>query len=185
LEGILNQARAGNEEAFRQLVLATQSRLRGFLAGLVNNGSDVDDMAQEVYVIFYRKLEQTEGYSDPWPFLRTISVNVMRNAWRTESRRCSVVSDRLGEIVAEDAEVQLSELVKVDSSLQAHLEMCLKALPDRFRSVIHMRYWEGQTSTDIADLLGRSASNVRGWLMRARSLLHSCVQGKLSGGTIR
>jgi RNA polymerase sigma-70 factor (ECF subfamily) len=182
VEDHIRAAQAGDEEAFRQIVLATQARLRGYLSAFGLSAADVDDLAQEAYVRAFGKLGGFNPVDDFWPFLRTIAQGVARNAWRTESRRCQVIKDGLGEAVAEDALKATDAAPAGDDRTMAALEECLKRLPENSRRVVHCRYWRNMSPQEIAETMGGSASTVRVWLLRAREALHRCVAGQLHGG---
>jgi RNA polymerase sigma-70 factor (ECF subfamily) len=183
VEALIRAAQAGDEQAFLGIVRETQARLRGFLSARARNREDVDDMAQEAYVTAFRKLAEFGPADDFWLFLRTVALNVARNNWRSERRRREATSDRLGQIVADEA---LHSLEDAETAwcpeISAALETCLGRLPEDSRQAVRLRYWEDLAPADIAGRMGRSAATVRVWLMRAREMLHRCVSGRLAGG---
>lgn len=54
---------------------------------------------------------------------------------------------------------------------------CVRALPPRYRAVVHLYYYEQYTTVEIARLLGKKESTVRSLLARARGLLREGLEG--------
>lgn len=52
----------------------------------------------------------------------------------------------------------------------------MKALPEKFRAVIHLFYYEGYSAAEIARLLGRSEGTVRSDLSRGRAKLRETLK---------
>ena len=48
---------------------------------------------------------------------------------------------------------------------------CVKALPPKYRAVVHLYYYEQYSTVEIAGLLGKKESTVRSLLARGRALL--------------
>jgi RNA polymerase sigma factor (sigma-70 family) len=58
-----------------------------------------------------------------------------------------------------------------DSGGRSLLDEEVARLPERYRSLIALCYWEGKTYQEAAELLGRPPGTVAGWLARARRML--------------
>ena len=54
----------------------------------------------------------------------------------------------------------------------------LEALPAKYRSVLHLFYYEGYQVEEIGIILGRKPSTVRCQLTRGRALLRSQLEGE-------
>ena len=57
------------------------------------------------------------------------------------------------------------------------LEHCLKALSGAERELIHLFYYEGMTSREIAEILNKKEGALRMQLSRARRALKACLEG--------
>ena len=53
----------------------------------------------------------------------------------------------------------------------------VKALPPKYRVVVHLYYYEQYTTVEIARLLGKKESTVRSLLARARGMLRETWEG--------
>jgi RNA polymerase sigma-70 factor (ECF subfamily) len=49
------------------------------------------------------------------------------------------------------------------------------ALPDRYRTVIYLHYYEGYSVTELAKLLHRPESTIKTWLSRGRDRLRESL----------
>ena len=51
------------------------------------------------------------------------------------------------------------------------------SLPEKYRDVIYLHYYEGYSAVEIGKLLGRSENTVYTWLSRARAALKDKLGG--------
>ena len=65
---------------------------------------------------------------------------------------------------------------------EARLDGYLDKLPPELRAAVHLYYYEGYSTPEIAELVGKSESAVRMRLMRARRLLRGYLEDE-EGGT--
>lgn len=76
-----------------------------------------------------------------------------------------------------------AEVAPSVSAEAAALRDCLKKVSGRSRKVVRLRYFEDLNSTEIADRLQMSATNVRVVLQRARERLRDCVRRAMKGAS--
>lgn len=63
-----------------------------------------------------------------------------------------------------------------DSSVEI-LEIVLK-LPEKYRNVIYLYYYEEYSAAEIAEILGKKENTVYTWLSRARDILRDRLGGE-------
>ena len=63
-----------------------------------------------------------------------------------------------------------------DGSLSPQEREELRRLPDKYRTVLHLYYYEDMTTEEIARLLDRSPATVRSQLMRGRDRLRVLLE---------
>ena len=56
------------------------------------------------------------------------------------------------------------------------LEEVLK-MPEKYRTVIHLFYYEGYSINEISDILGKSTGTIGTWLSRGRKILKERLEG--------
>lgn len=59
------------------------------------------------------------------------------------------------------------------------MEAVLK-LPEKYRDVIYLFYYEGYTAVQIAKILGKKENTVYTWLSRAKDILREKLGGEWS-----
>ena len=130
---------------------------------MLKNRYDADDIHQEVFIRYIRKkpnFENTE-HEKSW-FLR-VTVNLCKNLWKTAWRQ-KVTG--LGEIVSESAELPQEQEPESDEMIEI-----VKKLPQKYRIVIHLFYYEELSIEEISQILRMKPSTVRTQLTRARAKL--------------
>ena len=121
---------------------------------------DAQDITQEVFlklVNYNKSFESTEHLK---AFLIRVTINSSKNlltsAW---FRKTAPLEDNLVTYLKEESEVYKYVL----------------DLPKKYRTVIHLFYYEGLKTYEIADVLGVKDGTVRSQLSRAREILKSSI----------
>jgi len=86
-EQALARARAGSEEAFRELTGAYRRELQLHCYRILGSVQDAEDLLQETLLAAWRGLEQFEGRSSVRAWLYRIATNRCLNALRDSGRR--------------------------------------------------------------------------------------------------
>lgn len=119
------------------------------------NRADADDVFQEVFLRYFRRAPafETEEHRKAW--LLRVTIN--------RAKSCLSKMPHKPQETADAAPFSAPE------SLELH-EALLRLAP-KYRTVIHLFYYEGYTAEEIGALLHRKPSTVRTQLTRARSRL--------------
>ena len=120
---------------------------------------DADDAVQEVFLRLYTAQKPFEGEEHLRRWLLRVTVNWCRDVLRSPWRRRRVPLDQL----PADPEFKEPE--------QQALYQTVMALPERYRMVLVLFYYEELTVMEIAALLGLEVSAVTTRLSRARAKL--------------
>lgn len=132
----------------------------------LKNRDDTEDVFQNVFLkyMLYEGSFESGEHEKAW-FVR-VTINSCRDVLRYFSRRKWVPLD----VIAEEGEA-------LDDTAEGILEVVLN-LPEKYRSVIYLYYYEGYSATEIAGILRRKENTIYTWLARAKALLRE----KLGGG---
>lgn len=183
----LPAARRGNREAFARIVAATQATVTGLALVIVRDIQLSEDIAQEAYLKVWQRLDRLRNPESFLPWLRQITRNLARDQLRRQQAR---PGDQAG---AEDAEQRLAhagprhadnETQVLQAEQDRIIREALDDLPAESREVLTLFYREGQSSRQVAVLLGLSDAAVRKRLERARASLRTEVERRL-GDTLR
>lgn len=121
--------------------------------------NDAEDAVQNTFV---KLLKTDTEFSDDEhirKWLIRVAVNECKNIWKSFWRRNITSFEELEkepEYIESDKTELFSEVMK---------------LPQKYRVVLHLYYYEGYCVKEIAKLVGISESNVQTRLMRARNKL--------------
>ncbi|MDF2586741.1 MAG: polymerase, sigma-24 subunit, subfamily [Anaerocolumna sp.] len=129
----------------------------------VKNISDSEDIAQEVFLSLLKRDINFDNKEHEKAWLIRVTINKCKNQLRSSWNRLKVpLDEELSYIPKEDSEVLTSIL----------------GLPKKYRTVIHLYYYEDYSINEIAKLLNKKPATVGTWLSRGRNLLKT----KLIGG---
>jgi RNA polymerase sigma-70 factor (ECF subfamily) len=170
------------EAAFRDLFNATYPKLVAYARRRSFDTSNADDVVSEVYATAWRRRDSLDAAEPPLPWLYGIASNVLRNQWRSESRRLQLV-ERLEAQPAATPTNAPGESDDLHSDLHEEIRSALKRLSFDDQEVLRLATWEGLPQAEIGQVLGCSTNAVGIRLHRARQRLETelNVQRRTSG----
>lgn len=140
---------------------------------MVKHPQDAEDIQQEVFLryVVKRPMFESEEHAKAW-FLR-VTINLAKNLWKTAWKQ------RVVSLLDSDLEEEAAPAEKEDALIEI-----VKQLPQKYRVVIHLFYYEELTVEEISELLGEKPSTVRTQLTRARKKLKELLKEEedVSGG---
>jgi len=164
-------------QEFEGAVREHQAGLRAFVRALGVDEAWVDDVAQQVFIIAYRRLRDFEAGTDFGKWLRSIARNLAANERRKDARRSRLLPFAVADVLLHhDGEDELFR-GDLDQMLQS-MQECVEQLPLRSRELLRRRYAEGENASSLANELGMNADTVRQTLLRIRVLVKACIDKK-------
>lgn len=169
---IVAEVRSGNTDAFSVFVARYQKRLYGYLFRFAHHRQDCEDLVEETFVAAFRKLGgcRTPDRFSSWLF--AIAHNLGVNRWRKASRT-NRFEEELDDAVSRtvpDGALDPHELsVRRDEARR--VELALQHLPEKYRAVLLLYYYEDLSYREISDALGISLDLVKTHLFRAKKTL--------------
>lgn len=132
-----------------------------WLKNKISNPDDVEDIASDAFVYFYKNLENyDQKKASPVTWLYVIVNSRWKNYIRDKK-----VNDDIEEIdLPGDTDIEQAYYIQ---ELRDAIADALLTLPERQRTIVVLSYFQGKKSTEISRLLGISAANVRMELSRA------------------
>ncbi|BFK86390.1 sigma-70 family RNA polymerase sigma factor [Pseudoflavonifractor gallinarum] len=124
---------------------------------------DAEDVTQEVFLRLVRSAPDFRDEEHRKAWLLRVTVNCAGDLFRAPWRRHSRPLDEADGLPAPERE----ESGVLDAVL---------SLPERYRAVVHLFYYEELSVAEIAAILGRSQGAVRTRLSRARALLRELLE---------
>ena len=135
---------------------------------ITGNRMDAEDAAQDAFVRYHMHNKQFEGkeHIRAWLFKTAINraKDLTRSLWKKNKVSFEEYMENAGE--AEDSS---EALIRREESIR--LTSSVFSLPEKYRIVIHLYYYEEYSAVEIARILGITEANVRKRLSRAREML--------------
>ncbi len=165
-------------ERFERIVDDYQRRLYGFALRMTGNREDAEEIVQDAFVRAFRALgkmteeQRAELRLQPW--LYTITLNVTRNRLRSK-RPTNVALDSLADPDAllnntQEGPEQPEQIVERGTDL-ALVEQALLQLPMHLRAAATLRFIEGRSHPEIAEILNQPIGTVKSHVHRAVRIL--------------
>jgi len=171
---LVGQALAGDARAADSLARRWAPRVVACCRARVGNVNAVEDLAQEALLRGFRSLEELRDPGRFGAWLRGIAGRVCLD-WLKNGRRRQVPFSSLGDnhqvdaALSSRADAAESPIDAADAA--ADLLRQVDGLPDEYREVLLLYYYDDVTYHDLAELLGVSAATVNARLTKARALL--------------
>jgi len=165
---------------FEDLVREHQAGLRAFVRALGADEAFVDDLAQEAFIVAYRRLGDFEAGTNFGRWLRGIARHLVVNERRKEARRSRLLPLVVADILLHrdpDGTAAPTDFVRLLPVMQE----CVGQLPPRNRELLQRRYAGGVNATTLARELRLNADSVRQTLLRIRVAVKECIERKSAG----
>jgi RNA polymerase sigma-70 factor (ECF subfamily) len=155
---IIARCRAGEVDAFAEIVERYQGMVSGIVARALRDPEDTADVVQEVFVRTYRSLNSFRAEAKFSTWLYRIALHTaMRHAGKAARERRfraeqdPELPDRLASLPADPDEGPEAMVWKRLS--HACLRGAVHDLPEKQRAVIILHFFEGKTCEEIAEIL--------------------------------
>src|SRR5438093_7124237 len=166
----------GDTGAFEQLIERHQALVAGTAARMLGSNSDVEDIAQQVFIRVWKSARRYVPRAKFTTWLLKITRNLVFNELRRARRRAQVpLQSEPGaeEIPLKDETNPAPDASLLEDELQRAIEEAIMQLPESQRMALVLRRYEQLSYEQIADVLDLSVPAVKSVLFRARSELRS------------
>ncbi len=173
---LVEQCRAGDEEACEALVRQYQERVFALISRMTGDPDRVEDIAQEVFLKAFRSLKSFRGGSRFYTWLYRITVNTVLNTMRSQGRRQETSLDAMGGLeVQADADMEPAE-VTARLELARRVREAIDQLEEPYRVIVYLRELEDLSYEEIAEVVELPVGTVKSRLFRARQHLKGLLQ---------
>lgn len=153
-------------------------RVVSYINNKISNHHDAEDLAEEVFLYCYAHYDDYDPEkASITTWLYMIVNSRIKNHYRDarEHVDLEVVSN-----VLPDDNSDMENAVYLDQ-ISTQLKRAIAQLPEKQQKLVMLHYFEEKTSTEIAQIMGMSAVNVRVQLSRALDKLEKLCAGILEG----
>ncbi len=151
----VDRYRAGEEEAFEELVMKYQRKIYAFVYRITGDAEESKDLTQRTFINALGAVRDFKGSSLFKTWLYQIAMNACRNHLTRERRNDIEIEDSL---VRDEAGVLVS---MVEKEKRKMVKKALEGLPERQRLSIILRVYEGLSCTETAGVMGCTEGAVK------------------------
>jgi RNA polymerase sigma-70 factor, ECF subfamily len=171
-ERLLRRARAGNADAFSELVHRHSSKVYGVSLKILKNREDAEDNLQNVFCKAYRSIRNFQGNSKISTWLYRIAINeALMKLRKRQSERVVGLSEMPGADDEEGGVFQMEDFAPsperqcIASDLT---EKAFRGLDPRMGDTFILNKAEGWTNRELAKAFGTTAETVKSRIFRTR-----------------
>jgi RNA polymerase sigma-70 factor (ECF subfamily) len=180
---LIEELRAGSEEAFAWLIARYHQPIFSLLARTVQNRADAADLSQEVFVKVFRGIRSFHGESSLRTWIYRIALREASNQrrWWARHKQQEVPIEqeimegdsgnpiRLKEMLVDPSESPYDAAVHEENRVR--VEAALAKVPEPFRTTLILRDIEGFVYEEVAEMQGVNLGTVKSRLVRGRAWL--------------
>ncbi|HUA92294.1 MAG TPA: sigma-70 family RNA polymerase sigma factor [Terracidiphilus sp.] len=191
---LIEELRAGSEEAFAWLLARYHQPIYSLLARTVRDRGDAADLTQEVFVKVFRGVHGFHGESSLRTWIYRIALHEASNQrrwWMRHKQHEIPIEQEVAESES-GTPVRLKELLvdpaqspfdsAVDTETRERVERALSQVPEPFRTTLILRDIEGFVYEEVAEMQGINLGTVKSRLVRGRACLKALLASPKQGG---
>jgi RNA polymerase sigma-70 factor (ECF subfamily) len=182
---LVRRFRGGDEDAFVEIVTRYREKMFSVAFSLLQNRADAEEIAQDTFIRAYGGLARFRGESALATWLHRIALNLSRNRYWYNFRRCQHSTRSLDCAFNDDNETTLASLIASDApspvqetettELSALVAVCMERLGPGHRAILTRRNTLNCSYEEIALTFGISIGTVKSRIARARDNLRGLL----------
>lgn len=135
----------------------------------LKNYADTEDVFQTVFIKYIQssKVFENDEHEKAW-FIR-VTINACKDVFKSFFRTKTESLDAL-ESYSNELSTEATDILQI-----------ILTLPEKYRRVIYLHFYEGYTAPEIGRILGKNANTVYTLISRAKKLLKSELAGEHNG----
>lgn len=132
----------------------------------MKNNTDTEDIFQTVFMKYMLNSTEFDSPEHEKYWIIRVTINACKDVLRNFFRKFTISIDEIQEIPHDD------------KSLHNEVMDAVLALPQKYREVVYLHYYEGYTAPEISKILGKNTNTIYTLLNRSRQLLKEELGGE-------
>lgn len=175
-KGLVKRAKAGDFDAFNDLVKTHADRIYRLALKVTKNREDSEDVVQNTFLKAVDKIDQFRGDSSFGTWIYAIALNEIRSHISNESKMAMGPIEDYLPVGHEDGAKELFDWgdphkYMENQQLQQFLDDSLEKMPDKYSIPFILRYTENLSVKEIGKILNLSIAATKSRILRARLAL--------------
>jgi RNA polymerase sigma-70 factor (ECF subfamily) len=160
------------QQQFLSLFLRSEREVFRYVAVLVPNVADAEDIVQQTALALWEKFDAYDPSQPFTPWACRFALNKARQWIERRQRWQALLEDGLAEELA-----QRRDALRPDLEVRLkHLEGCLHKLPEEQRSLVEGYYYRRDAIEKLSVASSRTVAATYKTLQRVRQALQSCIE---------
>ena len=151
------------EDSVEKIVKRNEDKMLRVAFAILGSKADAEDIVQDAFVSLFEKRMVFESFEHETAWLVRVTANLCKSRLRSHWWKKTE---------------PLSDIYPAQNETQQELIKTVLSLPSKYRTVIHLYYYEGYSSREIAEITKQKESTVREQLTRARRMLKVYLKGE-------
>lgn len=169
--------REKSPDAFAELYDHYISKMYRFVYFKLSNKEESEDLVSELFLKawYYLTDDHNKDVRSFSGFIYRMARNMIVDVYRKRPKQMDLLNEHVG--LERSPEASPFEQVAIKTEADFILKQ-VKLLKQEYQDIVLLRHVEGLSTAQIADILGKSKTNVRVTLHRAMKLLKEIVEEK-------
>ena len=181
-EALIHEAKAGNDQAFIELLQPCKGPLEQTIFRIVRNRQDTEDLVQETMLSAWRNLHNFRGTCRFYTWVTRIGINKSLMLLRKKKVRPEVL---VFSIPSESSTIEVPEFPDISPNpeqscatkqIDEVVQQAVGRLPIGLRTIFKHYYREDYLLEESANALGLTVAAAKSRLLRARRALRSSLE---------
>jgi RNA polymerase sigma-70 factor (ECF subfamily) len=168
---------AAAQQQFLSLFLRSEREVFRYVAALVPNVADAEDIVQQTALALWEKFDAYDTNQPFTPWACRFALNKTKQ-WIERRQRWQALLERG---LAEELAHRREELRPEIETRLKHLEGCLNKLPAEQRAIVDGYYYRRDGIDKLAEHSGRTVAATYKTLQRIREALQLCIENAAKG----
>ena len=168
---------AAAQQRFLSLFLRSEREVFRYVAALVPNVADAEDIVQQTALALWEKFDAYDSSQPFTPWACRFALNKTKQWLERRQRWQALLEGGLAEELTQRREELRPE---IETRLK-HLEGCLSKLPEEQRSIVEGYYYRRDGVEKLAEQSDRSVAATYKTLQRIREALQLCMENAAKG----
>lgn len=162
------------DDVFSFILNESQSLIRAYIAGIGVPFDQADDIAQDVFIHYYKEFDKKPDEVDHIPWLKGIAKNYSFRYFE-KIKKEKLDKEKLLKVLQLVQECE----TEMDSSgselIIARMKICLKSLSENNLNILKSRYEEGFSYEQLGKAFNGTSQSMGMILMRIKKSLQKCI----------
>jgi len=166
---LVSRTKAGDKEAFSEIVKLYMKKAYFIALGIIGNEQDAYDISQDAFIKAYKSINSFDESRNFFPWFYKIVRNISIDYINKRKKH--------NEVSIDAAIFKISAKSSLPFEEREELKKCIFALPPEHREIIVLRFFQGYSYKEIAEILDKPIGSIMSSLHYAKAKMKKFLKG--------